>query len=97
MTPRDASDPITQTIRIKNPNSNTALTQAMLDALGSLCRGERSEIDCFTLANRPFGIESEADTFRVAPLLAYYIKADNEANASVIACYSDPGLNFAKG
>ena len=42
MTPRDASDPMTQTIRIKISNSNTALRQAMLDALGSLCRGERS-------------------------------------------------------
>ena len=87
---------MTQTIRIINPNSNTAVTDGMSEALAPLRRKGGSALDCVTLAEGPFGIESEADSIRVAPLLADYVKADNEADAFVIACYSDPGLHLCR-
>ena len=87
---------MTKTIRIINPNSNTAVTDGMSEALEPLRNEGGSALDCVTLAEGPFGIESEADSIRVAPLLAEYMKADNEADAFVIGCYSDPGLHLCR-
>lgn len=87
---------MTQTIRIINPNSNTAVTEAMSQALEPLRRAEGPRLDCVTLTDGPFGIESEADSITVAPMLADYMKADNEAAAFVIACYSDPGIHLCR-
>ena len=94
--PKDASDHMSETIRIINPNSNTAVTEAMSEALEPLRWGDGPAIDCVTLVDGPLGIESEADSIRVAPLLADYIKADSEADAFIIACYSDPGLHLCR-
>ena len=87
---------MTKTIRIINPNSNTAVTDGMSEALEPLRNEGGSALDCVTLAEGPFGIESEADSIRVAPLLAEYMKADNEADAFVIGSYSDPGLHLCR-
>jgi Asp/Glu/hydantoin racemase len=87
---------MTKTIRIINPNSNTSVTDGMSEALEPLRHEDGPALDCVTLAEGPFGIESEADSIRVAPLLADYMKADNEADAFVIACYSDPGLHLCR-
>lgn len=87
---------MTDTIRIINPNSNTAVTESMSAALDGLRSNDGPALDCITLKDGPFGIESEADSIRVAPLLAEHMKADNEASAFVIACYSDPGLHLCR-
>jgi len=87
---------MTKTIRIINPNSNTAVTDGMSQALEPLRNEGGSALDCVTLAEGPSGIESEADSIRVAPLLAEYMKADNEADAFVIGCYSGPGLHLCR-
>ena len=83
---------MTQTICIINPNSNVAVTEA----LEPLRRSDGPALNCVTLANGPFGIESEADSIAVAPLIADYVTADNEADAFVIARYSDPGLHLCR-
>ena len=85
-----------QTIRIINPNSNTAVTESMSEALEPLRRDDGPALDCITLADGPFGIESEADSIRVAPLIAAHIQADNAADAFVIACYGDPGVHLCR-
>ena len=83
-------------IRVINPNSNSDVTKGMSEALGPLRLPEGPKLECVTLANGPFGIESQADVSRVEPLLADLIKADNEANAFVIGCYSDPGIYLCR-
>jgi len=87
---------MTQTIRIINPNSNAAVTDSMSAALDPLRRNGGPSLYCVTLSDGPFGIESEADSIRVAPLLADWMREDNEADAFVIACYSDPGLHMCR-
>jgi len=87
---------MTRTLRIINPNSNTAVTESMSVALDGLRHDGGPQLDCVTLEGGPFGIESEADSIRVAPLLAEYVKSDNEADAFVIACYGDPGLHLCR-
>ena len=83
-------------IRIINPNSNTAVTNAMSTALESLRMADGPRLDCVTLEQGPPGIESQAHVSQVEPLLAQHIESDKEADAFVIACYSDPGLHLCR-
>jgi Asp/Glu/hydantoin racemase len=50
------------------------------------------EIVCSTLAEGPFGVESQADADSVVMPLLRLIEADNSSDAFVLACFSDPGL-----
>ena len=80
------------TILVINPNSNQAVTDGMADALKVLKVSGGPKIECLTLAEGPFGVESQADIEAVTlPLRKLVIERD-DANAYVIACYSDPGL-----
>ena len=83
-------------IRIINPNSNSKVTDAMSVALQPLRTREGPRLDCVTLEQGPPGIESQAHVSQVEPLLAQRIQSDNEADAFVIACYSDPGLHLCR-
>ncbi len=87
---------MTHTIRVINPNSNTAVTTSMSEALASLRMAGGPTVECITLEGGPFGIESQADVSAVEPLLATYVEADQSAAAFVIACYSDPGLALCR-
>jgi len=80
-------------VRVINPNSNPAVTDAMSVALDPLRVAGGPGIDCITLADGPFGIESDADVAVAAGLVASRIADDDGADAFVIACYSDPGLS----
>jgi Asp/Glu/hydantoin racemase len=79
-------------IRVVNPNSNEAVTQGIDAALEPLRFDNGPEIVCSTLAEGPFGIETQADVDGVVMPLCRLVKADNASDAFVIACYSDPGL-----
>ena len=57
---------------------------------------EGPEIVCTTLAEGPYGIESQADAESVVMPLRRLIESDNSAAAFVIACYSDPGLHVCR-
>ena len=87
---------MTGTVRVINPNSNVAVTASMSAALEPLRTADGPAIDCVTLTDGPFGIESQADVAAVEPLLGAYVTADNAASAFVIACYSDPGLALCR-
>ncbi|MBL8588869.1 MAG: aspartate/glutamate racemase family protein [Methylobacteriaceae bacterium] len=79
-------------IVVINPNSNPAVTAGFDEALGPLRRPGAPAIVCETLAEGPFGIETQAHVDGVAIPLARLVASRPEADAFVIACYSDPGL-----
>lgn len=83
-------------IRVINPNSNDGVTRAMSEALAPLRLDGGPEIDCVTLSEGPFGVESDEDVRAAAGLVAETVSADTQADAFVIACYSDPGLAAAR-
>jgi allantoin racemase len=79
-------------ILVINPNSNRAVTAAIAGALKPLMFADGPEIICETLAEGPFGIESQVDCDSVAMPLRRLVESDKTSAAFVIACYSDPGL-----
>ncbi len=83
-------------ILVINPNSNTVVTKGLEEALKPLNFADGPEIVCTTLAEGPYGIESQADVDGVAMPLRRLIESDNAAAAFVIACYSDPGLHVCR-
>src|SRR6266699_3525547 len=83
-------------IRVVNPNSNEDVTRGLDAALEPLRFANGPEIVCFTLAEGPFGIETQADVESVVMPLRRLVEADNASDAFVIACYSDPGLHVCR-
>ena len=83
-------------IVVVNPNSNELVTRGLDDALRPLTFADGPEIVCMTLAEGPYGIETQADVESVAMPLRRLIESDNGADAFVIACYSDPGLHVCR-
>jgi Asp/Glu/hydantoin racemase len=79
-------------ILVINPNSNPAVTAGFDEALEPLRRPGAPAILCETLAEGPFGIETQAHVDGVAIPLARLVASRPQADAFVIACYSDPGL-----
>ena len=79
-----------------NPNSNQAVTDGMVDALKPLMVDGGPVIECITLEEGPFGIESQADVDAVALPLMRMVKKRSDVDAFVIACYSDPGLHVCR-
>ena len=51
---------------------------------------------CTTLSEGPFGIESQKDVEQVTLPLRRLVEKDNAADAFVIACFSDPGLQVCR-
>jgi allantoin racemase len=82
-------------ILVINPNSNQAVTDGLAEALAPLTFSDGPEVVCRTLEEGPYGIESQADVDGVAMPLARMV-AREEADAYVIACYSDPGLHVCR-
>lgn len=83
-------------ILVINPNSNPAVTRGLEDALKPLGFEGGPELVCQSLAEGPFGIESQADVDGVAMPLRRLVEGDNSSAAFVIACYSDPGLQVCR-
>jgi allantoin racemase len=83
-------------IRVINPNSNEAVTEAMSAALEPLRFADGPEIVCSTLREGPLGVETQADAEMVTMPLRRMVEADNASDAFVIACYSDPGLHVCR-
>ena len=83
-------------ILVINPNSNSAVTVGLNAAMMSFRVDGFPPIECLTLSDGPFGIESQADSdAAVAPLISL-IRARTDASAVIIACYSDPGIDAAR-
>jgi Asp/Glu/hydantoin racemase len=83
-------------ILIVNPNSNEAVTRGLADALAPVVFNDGPEIDCVTLADGPCGIETQEHVESVTLPLRRLVAARNDADAFVIACYSDPGLHVCR-
>lgn len=83
-------------IVVINPNSNTAVTDGLDVALTPFRLGGGPEIECLTLSEGPFGIQSQIDSDSVILPLVRCVEARPDAGAFVIACYSDPGLDACR-
>ena len=83
-------------VLVINPNSNQAVTDGMADALRPLEIDGGPEIQCVTLKEGPFGVETQADVESVTLPLKNLVSERDDADAYVIACYSDPGLQVCR-
>ena len=77
-------------ILVINPNSNEQVTENLRTSLRKF--ESAAKIECRTTDGAPFGIESDADVEIAASLIVEQVDAEQERDAVVIACYSDPGL-----
>ena len=73
-------------VLVINPNSNQAVTDGMADALKPLEIDGGPEIQCVTLKDGPFGVETQADVESVTLPLKNLISKRDDADAYVIAC-----------
>lgn len=80
------------TILIINPNSNEAVTRGLAVAVRPLILPGGPGIECLTLDEGPFGILTQHDVDKVALPLHQRVLARPDAEAFVIACFSDPGV-----
>ena len=83
-------------ILVTNPNSTEAVTRSMDEALEPLRVTGGPEIKSVTLPEGPPGIQSQRDVDFVVPHVCRRIGEDNQSEAFVIACFSDPGLHAAR-
>ena len=72
------------------------LTDGMDAALEPFRDPGAPQIQCATLEEGPFGIESQADMEAVVLPLRDFVVARPEASCFVIACYSDPDLHVCR-
>ena len=79
-----------------NPNSNQSVTNGLEKSLISFNQSGVFSIEFVTLAEGPFGIESQLDSDSVVIPLANLVKNRKDAGAFVIACYSDPGIDACR-
>jgi Asp/Glu/hydantoin racemase len=82
-------------ILVINPNSTEAVTRAIDEAMEPLRISGGPEINCLTLEEGPPGVESQTDADGVVMPLCRVI-SESDADAFVIACFSDPGLYSAR-
>lgn len=78
-------------IVVINPNSNEAVTEGLRASLAPF-----PNVTCLTLHEGPFGVESQSDSDAVILPMLELMKQRSDADAFVIACYSDPGVDAAK-
>jgi len=83
-------------ILVVNPNSNEAVTKGLADALAPVAFKDGPEVDCVTLKEGPFGIETQEHVESVTLPLRRLVAGRNDVDAFVIACYSDPGLHVCR-
>ena len=82
-------------ILVINPNSSLAVTAAIDAAVQPLRIAGGPEIVVDTLRTGPPGIATQRDADSVVMPLAEWVRAD-EADAFVLACFSDPGLHAVR-
>ncbi len=83
-------------IVVINPNSNQAVLDGLSEALEPFRFDGRPAIERLTLADGPFGIESQVDSDSVVLPLIRTLRGRPDAAAFVIACYSDPGIDSCR-
>ncbi len=83
-------------ILVVNPNSNEIVTEGLAAALAPVAFSDGPEIDCVTLKEGPYGIETQEHVEAVALPLRRLVVESEGVDAFVIACYSDPGLHVCR-
>lgn len=83
-------------VLVLNPNSNESVTGGMARSLEPLAAELDLVVDCHTLPDAPFGIETDEDIATVGPMVVDWFACHGGYAAYVIACYSDPGLEAAR-
>lgn len=82
-------------ILVINPNSSHSVTAAISDAVSPLRVPNGPAIDCITLADGPPGIATQRDADSVIVPLCRLVEEET-ADAYVLACFSDPGLQAVR-
>ena len=85
-----------QKILVINPNANEIVTKGLSDALEPLRFAGGPLIECVTNTTGPVGVETQEHVESVTLPLRRMVMAAGEADAFVIACYSDPGLHVCR-
>ncbi|MCM0021226.1 MAG: aspartate/glutamate racemase family protein [Tagaea sp.] len=84
-------------VLVVNPNSSAAVTAGIDAAVEPLRVAGGPAIECVSLAEGPPGIETQAHVESVVqPLARLVASRDNDCDAFVVACFSDPGLYAAR-
>lgn len=78
-------------ILVINPNSSASVTQSMEACLSPVRAATRHDIVCTELSKSPPGIETDEHVAQVIPNILDAI-ATSEADAFVLGCFSDPGI-----
>ncbi len=87
---------MSSTILVINPNSNIHVTEGLDAAMDPLRFAGGPAIECMTLTQGPFGIQSQQDADSVIVPMIDLVEKRNDVSAFVIACYSDPGLDACR-
>lgn len=82
-------------ILVINPNSSASVTAAIDDAVAPLRIAGGPEIEVVGLAEGPPSISSQRDADSVVMPLVNRVSCD-DADAFVLACFSDPGLHAVR-
>lgn len=82
-------------LQVVNPNSTASMT-ATIGAAARAVAAPGTEVVAVTSTSGPVSIESHYDEVLAAPGLLSVVSDDPEADAHVIACFGDPGLDAAR-
>lgn len=83
-------------ILVINPNSNDDVTKGFSEVLDPLRLPGGPDIECVTLSEGPFGIETQEHVESVTLPLRRTVVERKDVDAFVIACYSDPGITVCR-
>ena len=83
-------------LTVVNPNTTESMT-ALIEAEARRVAGPDTVVTAHTPSMGPASIESHYDEALAVPGLLEIIRADQQADAFVLACFGDPGLDAARG
>ncbi len=90
-----AQDTSPLSILVINPNSSQTVTKGIERGIESLKSLFNANINCIQIDNAPEAIETKEHITEIEPLISQVIKESN-ADAYVIACFSDPGVSILR-
>ena len=93
---KDAGKSAHGPIVVINPNSNETVTQGLDEALEPFRFPGSPPIECLTLKEGPFGLETQVHSDQVVMPMVRLVEERSDASAFVIACYSDPGIDACR-
>ena len=83
------------TVLVINPNSSPSVTLSMRGCLDIVTTKTGHDVQCIELPESPPGIETDEHVEQAIPIILDRI-ADTVADAYVLSCFSDPGIDRAR-